>query len=128
MTGWVWLDPGALLAAHDEQLAEHGGAAGVRDMGLFESALAKPKNLLAYGDPDAAELASAYGFGLAKNHAFIDGNKRIALVALESFLVLNGFALNADDGQAVMVILSVASGAFSQEDLANWIRKKIQPL
>jgi death-on-curing protein len=128
MTGWVWLDAGALLAAHDEQLAEHGGAAGVRDMDLFESALAKPKNLLAYGDPDAAELAAAYGFGLAKNHAFIDGNKRIALVAMESFLVLNGFALNADDGQVVMVILSVASGAFSQEDLANWIRKKIQPL
>ena len=128
MTGWVWLDPDALLAAHDEQLAEHGGAAGVRDMGLFESALAKPKNLLAYGDPDAAELAAAYGFGLAKNHAFIDGNKRIALVAMESFLVLNGFALNADDAQVVMVILSVASGAFSQEDLANWIRKKIQPL
>jgi death-on-curing protein len=128
MTGWVWLDPDALLAAHDEQLAEHGGAAGVRDMGLFESALAKPKNLLAYGGPDAAELAAAYGFGLAKNHAFIDGNKRIALVAMESFLVLNGFALNADDAQVVMVILSVASGAFSQEDLANWIRKKIHPL
>jgi death-on-curing protein len=128
MTGWVWLDPGALLAAHDEQLAEHGGAAGVRDMGLYESALAKPKDLLAYGDPDAAAPAAAYGFGLAKNHAFIDGNKRIALVAMESFLVLNGFALNADDAQVVMVILSVASGAFSQEDLANWIRKKIQPL
>lgn len=127
MTEWVWLSPDALLAAHDEQLAEHGGAPGIRDQGLFESALARPRNTAAYGDPDAAALAAAYAFGLAKNHAFIDGNKRIALVALESFLMLNGFELIVDDGQAVMVVLSVASGAFGEDELANWIRKNIQP-
>jgi len=127
MSDWVWLDPQALLAAHDEQLAEHGGASGIRDQGLFESALARPENLAAYGDPDAADLAAAYAFGIAKNHAFIDGNKRTALVALESFLLLNGFELLADDGQVVMVILSVASGAFNENELAAWIRKNIRP-
>ena len=128
MTDRVWIDPDALLAAHDEQLSEHGGASGLRDRGLFESALARPKNLVAYGTPDAAALAAAYGFGLAKNHAFIDGNKRVALVALETFLVLNGFSLVADDGQAVMVILSLAAGSFSEDDLAGWIRRNIEPL
>ncbi|HWD26781.1 MAG TPA: type II toxin-antitoxin system death-on-curing family toxin [Rhizomicrobium sp.] len=123
MSGWVWLDSDALLTAHDEQLAEHGGATGIRDQGLFESALARPKNLAAYGTPDAAALAAAYTYGLAKNHAFVDGNKRIALVALESFLALNRFDLTADDSQTVMVILSVASGAFNEDDLAMWIRK-----
>ncbi|HEY2886628.1 MAG TPA: type II toxin-antitoxin system death-on-curing family toxin [Rhizomicrobium sp.] len=128
MTDWVWLDSDALLAAHDEQLAEHGGASGIRDIGMFESALARPKNQAAYGEPDAAALAAAYAFALAKNHPFIDGNKRIALVALESFLVLNGFDLKADDGQATLVILSVAAGSFGEEELTAWIRKNIQPL
>ncbi len=126
MSGWVWLDPPALLAAHDEQLAEHGGAPGIREQGLFESALARPQNLAANGDPDVADLAAAYGFGLAKNHPFIDGNKRTALVALESFLMLNGFELLADDGHTVMAILSVASGAFNENELAAWIRKNIR--
>lgn len=128
MTNWVWLDSDALLAAHDEQLAEHGGALGIRDIGMFESALARPKNQAAYGEPDAAALAAAYAFALAKNHPFIDGNKRIALVALESFLVLNGFNLIADDGQATLVILSVAAGSFGEEELTTWIRKNIEPL
>ena len=95
---------------------------------MFESALARPKNQAAYGEPDAAALAAAYAFALAKNHPFIDGNKRIALVALESFLVLNGFDLKADDGQATLVILSVAAGSFGEEELTAWIRKNIQPL
>jgi death on curing protein len=128
MTDWVWLDSDALLAAHDEQLAEHGGASGIRDIGMFESALARPKNQAAYGEPDAAALAAAYAFALAKNHPFIDGNKRIALVALESFLVLNGFNLTSDDGQTTLVILSVAAGSFSEEELTTWIRKNIEPL
>lgn len=128
MTNWVWLDSDALLAAHDEQLAEHGGASGIRDIGMFESALARPKNQAAYGEPDAAALAAAYAFALAKNHPFIDGNKRIALVALESFLVLNGFNLIADDGQTTLVILSVAAGSFGEEELTTWIRKNIEPL
>jgi death-on-curing protein len=123
MRDWMWIDAKQLLMAHDEQLAEHGGAAGIRDRGLFESALARPQNLAAYGSPDAAELAAAYCFGLAKNHAFVDGNKRISLVALESFLVLNGYELNADDAQCVLVILSVASGAMDEHQVAEWIRK-----
>ncbi len=116
MTVWVWLDSDVLLAAHDEQLAEHGGGTGIRDKGLFESALARPQNLAAYGEPDAAALAAAYAYGLAKNHAFVDGNKRIALIALELFLDLNGYVLEADDAQCVLVILSVASSAFSEQD------------
>src|SRR4051794_12409337 len=103
MKDWIWLDPTVLLAAHDEQIREHGGAAGIRDRGLFESALARPQNLAAYGAPDAAALAAAYGFGIAKNHAFVDGNKRTALVALELFLALNDDALAADDQECVIV-------------------------
>ena len=122
MSEWVWLSPQVLLAAHDEQLAEHGGATGIRDQNLFESALARPQNLAAYGTPDAAALAASYAFGLAKNHPFVDGNKRTALVALESFLVLNGFELTADDAQCVLAILSLASGAMSEAALADWVR------
>jgi len=102
--------------------------AGIRDQGMFESALARPQNLAAYGEPDAASLAAAYAFGLAKNHAFVDGNKRIALVALEAFLMLNGFDLKADDAQCVLVILSVAAGSFSEDELADWIRRNMKPL
>jgi death-on-curing protein len=123
MRDWIWLDAEHLLMAHDEQLAEHGGATGIRDRGLFESALARPQNLSAYGEPDAAALAAAYCYGLAKNHAFVDGNKRISLVALESFLMLNGYMLDADDGSCVLVILSVASGAMDEKALAEWIRQ-----
>jgi len=126
VSNWVWIDADILLTAHDEQLAEHGGASGIRDKGLFESALARPQNLAAYGEPDAAALAASYAYGLAENHAFVDGNKRTALVALEYFLVINGFELTADDGQCVFVMLSVASGAFSEEELAGWIRKHLQ--
>jgi death-on-curing protein len=127
VTDWTWINRDVLLAAHDEQLQEHGGATGIRDEGLFESALARPQNLAAYGEPDAAALAASYAFGLAKNHAFVDGNKRIALVALELFLELNGFVLAVDDAQCVIVILSLASGAFSEDDLAEWIRRHLNP-
>lgn len=125
MKAWVWLSQEALLLAHDEQLAEHGGATGIRDQGLFESALARAKNLAAYGEPDAAALAAAYAFGVAKNHPFIDGNKRTALIALETFLLLNGFELIADDVACVQTILSLAAGELSEEDLAAWIRKNV---
>lgn len=127
MSDWVWIDPDVLLTAHDEQLAEHGGASGIRDIGLFESALARPQNLAAYGEPDAAALAASYAYGIAKNHAFVDGNKRTALVALEYFLALNGIELAVDDSQCVLVILSIASGAFSEEELAGWIRQHLRP-
>lgn len=123
MNDWIWLDSDVLLAVHDEQLEEHGGASGIRDPGLFASALARPQNLAAYGKPDVAALAGSYAFGIAKNHAFIDGNKRTAFVALTLFLALNGFRLTADDMQCVLVILSVASGAFGEDELADWIRK-----
>jgi death on curing protein len=128
MSNWVWLDPKVLLAAHDEQLAEHGGASGIRDEDLYESALARPQNLAAYGKPDAAALAAAYAFGLAKNHPFVDGNKRIALVALESFLALNGFEFMADDVQCVLMILSLASGTIGENELTDWIRRNVKPV
>ena len=124
---WVWLDPRVLLAVHEEQLAEHGGAAGTRDLGLFESALAKPKNLAVYGDPDAAALAASYGCGIARNHPFIDGNKRAAFVAVELFLWLNDVELTADDQDCVMTMLAVASGTLNEADFADWIRQHTQP-
>ena len=124
---WVWLDPAVLQAVHDEQLAEHGGAAGVRDAGLFESALGRPQNLAAYGDPDVAELAAAYGFGIARNHPFIDGNKRTAFVAVELFLVLNGHELVATDADCVLTMLALASGDLPEADFAAWITAHLQP-
>ncbi len=123
MTVWVWLDAAVLRAVHDEQLAEHGGAAGLRDGGLFESALARPLHLAAYGTPDLADLAAAYGFGLARNHPFVDGNKRTAFVALELFLGCNGQVLAADDADCVMTMLAVAAGTLDETALAAWIRR-----
>jgi death-on-curing protein len=124
----VWLIRAALEILHDLSITEHGGAGGLRDEGLFESALARPQNLLAYeSDVDLARLAASYAFGLAKNHAFVDGNKRTAFIAAATFLSLNGQRLVADQAQATLVMLSVASGAFSEEELANWIRQHLQP-
>jgi death on curing protein len=127
MSAWTWLSAAVLRAVHDEQLAEHGGAAGVRDEGLFESALARPLNLVAYGDPDAAALVAAYGFGLARNHPFIDGNKRTAFVALELFLECNGRRLGAEDADCVLTMLDVAAGSLDEDGLADWIRRHLQP-
>ena len=112
---------------HDEQLAEHGGAAGVRDEGLFESALARPRQLAHYGQPDFADLAAAYAFGLARNHPFVDGNKRTAFVAMELFLDRNGHALVADDVECVLVMLAVAEGKLDETGFADWIRSHTQP-
>lgn len=119
---WVWLNRAVLLAAHSEQLAEHGGATGIRNENLFDSALARPINLAAYGEPDVAALAAAYGVGLAKNHPFVDGNKRTAYVAMETFLLLNGFALDASDAECVLTMLGVASGSIDEAGFADWIR------
>ena len=99
----------------------------MRDQGLFESAPARPKNPAAYGKPDVAELAAAYAFALAKNHAFVDGNKRIAFVALELILLLNRYELIADDAQCVLAMLSVASSALSETEFAMWIRRNMRP-
>jgi death on curing protein len=127
MDTWIWLDADVLRAVHDEQLAEHGGAAGVRDNGLFESALARPRQLASYGDPDLADLAAAYGYGLAKNHPFIDGNKRTAFVASELFIDCNGHALVANDVDCVLTMLAVAAGTLDEAQFAAWIRQHTVP-
>ena len=110
---WIWVAIEVAQAAHLEQLAEHGGAAGVRDARLLESAMARPQNLVAYGEPDAAELAAAYAFGIARNHPFVDGNKRTAAVVSETFLVLNGYQLAASDAELVVAFLALAAGELS---------------
>jgi len=122
---WIWIDSRAIVAIHDEQLAEHGGGAGVRDTGLLESALARPVNLAMYEKPDAAALAASYAVGLAKNHPFVDGNKRTAFVALELFLALNGFSLVANDVECVTTMLGVAAGDIGEKALADWIRRNL---
>jgi death-on-curing protein len=120
---WIWLDLAVLRAAHEEQLLEHGGAPGTRDEGLRESAAARPRHLSSYGSPDLADLAAAYGFGIARNHPFIDGNKRTALVAIETFLLLNGAELSATDAECVLTVLALAAGDLDEAALADWIRR-----
>ena len=124
---WVWIDRAVLLAVHDEQLLEHGGAPGTRDMGLFESAIARPQQLAHYETPDAADLAAAYAFGIARNHPFVDGNKRTAFVAAELFLALNGLELHADDGACVVTMLAVAAGQMDETTFAGWLRRHSRP-
>ena len=119
---WTWIQPAVLLAVHDEQLAEHGGPPGLRDAALLESALARAQQLAAYRQPDVAALAAAYGFGLARNHPFVDGNMRTAFNAIELFLTLNGHALRATDQDCVMTMLALAAGDLSEDALADWIR------
>jgi death-on-curing protein len=119
---WVWLDPKVLLAIHEEQLAEHGGAGGTRDLGLFESALARPQHLAVYEKPDVAALAAAYGYGIARNHPFVDGNKRTAFVAVELFLDLNGFELTATDADCVMAMLALAASDLDEAAFGEWLR------
>ncbi len=124
MRKWVWIERSVILAAHEEQLADHGGSPGIRDAGLLDSALARPLNRAAYGKPDAAELAAAYAFGLAANHPFVDGNKRTAFVAMELFLALNGHELVADDAGCVMTMLAMAAGTMKEADFAEWVRRQ----
>jgi death on curing protein len=124
---WTWLRKDVVLAIHDVQIAEHGGISGVRDMGLLESALARPENLAAYGDPDASALAAAYAFGIARNHPFGDGNKRTAFVSAELFLNLNGIVLSASDSDCVLTILKLAAGDILEDELAGWIRGNVRP-
>lgn len=119
---WVWIPLPIILAVHDEQLAEHGGLRGIRDQGLLESALAGPEHLAAYDNPDFADLAAAYGYDIARNHPFADGNKRTAFVATLLFLRLNGFDLTATDADKVFVMLDVAAGNLSENAFADWLR------
>ncbi len=129
MTGpaWRWIKESSVLAIHDEQIAEHGGLAGVRDLPLLQSALARSQNLEAYGNPDIADLAAAYAVGIARNHAFLDGNKRTAWVVAETFLLKNGCELFASDRDGVMTMLSIADGTMSEPELAIWVRAYIRP-
>jgi death-on-curing protein len=127
-SAWRWIKEGSVLAIHDEQIAEHGGLAGVRDLALLLSALARPQNLAAYGNPDIADLAAAYAVGIARNHAFLDGNKRTAWVAAETFLLKNGYELMARDQDAVTTMLAVADGTMPEPEFAVWLRTYIRPL
>jgi death on curing protein len=123
---WKWLRDDLALAVHEEQLAEHGGGEGVRDSGALESALARPRNLASYGNPDAPALAAAYAFGVAKNHPFVDGNKRTAWVLARLFLQLNAVSLEFNEAEAVLIMLSLAAGEISEEELADWFREHVK--
>jgi len=124
----VWLLEETVRAIHHRQLAEHGGREGVRDEGLLVSALARPRNLLAYAEPppDVAALAAAYACGIAFNHPFIDGNKRTALVAARTFLILNGADLDASQDEKYLTFMNLARGQLTEDDLAEWIRKRMR--
>ncbi|MBT2243443.1 type II toxin-antitoxin system death-on-curing family toxin [Sphingobium sp. BHU LFT2] len=125
---WVWITPAVAEAAHAEQIAEHGGGGNaLRDRGLFESAMARPQQLAHYGEPDAAALAAAYAYGLARNHPFVDGNTRIAAVVSETFLLLNGHGLTATDAELVVAFMELAAGTLSEEELADWFRHHLAP-
>jgi death on curing protein len=123
---WRWVAHEVAVAAHAEQLAEHGGGEGVRDERLLESAMARPQNLAAYGEPDAASLAAAYAFGIARNHPFVDGNKRTAAVVSETFLVLNGLSLDATDAELVVAFLALAAGELGEDEIADWFRERLR--
>lgn len=122
MPDWVWLRQDVVLALHDEQIAEHGGLSGIRDLALVESALGRPLNLAAYGNPDAADLAAAYAFGLARNHPFSDGNKRTAAVVALTFLLLNDVQFAITEAELVVMTLALAAGDLSEDEVARWFR------
>ena len=124
----IWLLEAAVLIAHEISLANHGGSAGIRDVGLLESALARPRNLYEYGDPDIPELAAAYMAGIVKNHPFVDGNKRAGFLAGAAFLELNGFRLTASEPEATQAIIGLAAGNFSDSQLASWLQDNSIPL
>jgi death-on-curing protein len=124
----VWIEKQALILLHNISLAEHGGSPGLRDEGLLDSALARPQNLVAYGEPDIAALAASYGYGLAKNHPFIDGNKRAAFLGIGLCLDLNGLALEVEQPEAIATIFALAAGELSENELAAWIRERATPL
>ncbi len=121
----IWLSRDLVLAIHDEQLAEHGGAGGPRDAGLLDSALARPANRAGYAEPDIAELAALYALGIARNHPFIDGNKRTAYVALETFLALNGLRFPVSDANAVIITLQMAAGDMNDDAFIDWARANV---
>jgi death on curing protein len=124
MTEWRWIGETLILAIHDEQLAEHGGRAGLRDRGLLQSALARAANRAAYGDPDAFDLAAADAFGITRDHPFVDGNKRTAFIAAAVLLLDNDYEIDLDDASIVQIMLAVSGGTMSETDLAAWLRER----
>ncbi len=124
----VWIEKALVLMLHDRQIAEHGGSSGLRDDGLLESALARPQQRYAYGEPpaDLADLAASLAHGIAKNHAFVDGNKRTAIVSCETFIELNGASLEASDEAIYPVILGLADGTLSEAEFAAWLRSRLK--
>ena len=120
-----WLSLDIALAVHDRQLAEHGGPTGVRDQGMLESALARPLNQWTYGEDDLCALAAAYAYGIARNHPFTDGNKRTAWVFARLFLMLNGQTLSFTPRMAIEVVLALAAGELSEDELADWFRQHL---
>jgi death on curing protein len=127
MSAFIWINQRMIMAVHDEQLAEHGGSTGLRDEGLLQSALGRPQNAAAYNDDaDICTLAAACAYGLAKNHPFIDGNKRTAAVAMELFIELNGYKLTSTNVEGVIIMLKLAGGDMSEDELVAWLRKNVE--
>ena len=125
MKNWRWVEPAVIYAVQDRQLSEHGGSEGIRNADGIESALARPRNLAAYGTPDASDLAAAYAFGLAKNHGFMDGNKRTAWIAARLFLADNGYRLRFQPVDAIQLMEGVAGGVIGEDELARWFRDRL---
>lgn len=130
MSEIIWIDKHETLTIHAQQLAEHGGSDGVRDDGLLESALARPQNFLAYSDddPSLTRLAAAYAFGIARNHPFVDGNKRTALVVSLTFLLVNGLKLTAPRDDRYVIFCDLAAGKLSEDELARWLEANTEPV
>jgi death on curing protein len=127
MSAFIWINQRIIMAVHDEQLAEHGGSTGLRDEGLLQSALGRPQNAAAYNDnADIYTLAAAYAYALAKNHPFIDGNKRTAAVAMELFIEINGYKLTSTNVEGVIMMLKLAGGDMSEEELITWLRANVE--
>ena len=124
----IWLSTELVQAMHLRQLSEHGGGAGIRDLGLLDSALQRPLNKAAYGEVELADLAAAYAYGIARNHPFIDGNKRTALVASFTFLYLNGCVMNSSQIENVQTFLALAAGTLSEDQLAAWFKQHVRKI
>ena len=122
---WIWVTLDVAIAAHAEQIAEHGGGEGIREAGLLESAMARPQNLALYSNPDLSELAASYAYGIARNHPFVDGNKRTAALVSETFLVLNCGNLLANDAELVVAFIALAAGELSEDELTDWFRSHL---
>ncbi|MDH3235257.1 MAG: type II toxin-antitoxin system death-on-curing family toxin [Alphaproteobacteria bacterium] len=128
MSDYKWLTDDAVKAMHEQLIAAFGGTGGIRDEGLLASALARPKQIVAYGEPTVPRLAAAYAYGIARNHPFVDGNKRSALMAAYTFLRINGFALAASEVETVAVIRDLAADEIDEDALARWIAANTSPL